>query len=373
MAVTPETIDHQKMMHSIIARVATGPHLSKDISYEEARAGMRAVLSGHISDVQAAIFLIALRMKRETMEENAGILQGIIDVVQPVTANVDRLLDISDPYDGWNRGLPVSAFLPAVMSACGIPAISHGLETVGPKYGATYNMVLRAAGKKVDMDMQQAARQIESPEAGWAYLDQSVFCPVLHDLIEFRTEIIKRTVITTVEVLVGPVRGKQSTHAMVGYVHKAYPPLYADLARNAGFDSAMIIKGVEGSIIPSLIQPAKMYQYYEQGEEQGVLLDPAELGIAQDERCVPLPEGIEKVKGGGASNAEDVARIVEHAAKAGLAALAGERGPAYDSLLYAASVALQHLNKTSSLAECSQQVRAVLDDGTALKKFNAAQ
>jgi anthranilate phosphoribosyltransferase len=366
-----ETLNHNDLMHSIIARVATGPHLSKDISFEEARAGMRAVLSGDISDVQAAIFLIALRMKRETMEENAGILQGIIDVVQPLTAQVDELLDISDPYDGWNRGLPVSAFLPAVMAACGMPAITHGLESVGPKYGATHNMVLRAAGKQVNMSSQQAAEQIANPETGWAYLDQSVFCPILHDLIDFRTEIIKRTVITTVEVLVGPIRGRQATHAMVGYVHKAYPPLYADLARQAGFQTAMIIKGVEGSVMPSLTQAAKMFHYYDQGEEQELLMDPATLGIEQAERSVPLPEGIEKVKGGGASDAQSVAVIARQAADAGLAALSGQQGPAYDSLVYAAAVALHHLNR-ESLQGSAERVRQVLNDGSALARFNAA-
>ena len=365
-----QPLDHKQLMHSIIARVATGPHLSKDISFDEARAGMRALLSGHISDVQAAIFLIALRMKRETMEENAGILQGIIDEVQPLTADVDELLDISDLYDGWNRGLPVSAFLPAVMSACGVPTVTHGVKSVGPKYGATHHLVLHAAGKKVDMTSQQAAEQIADANIGWAYLDQSVYCPILHDLIEFRTEIIKRTAITTVEVLVGPIRGRQATHAMVGYVHKAYPPLYADLARQAGFDTAMVIKGVEGSVMPSLTQPAKMYHYYDRGEEQSVLLDPAEIGIEQPERSVPLPEGVEKVKGGGASDAEAVAIIADKAAEAGLAALNGDPGPAYDSLLYSATVALHHLQK-ESLADAAERVRAVLDDGSALAKFQA--
>lgn len=359
-------------MHSIIARVATGPHLSKDISFEEARAGMRGVLSGHISSVQAAIFLIALRMKRETMEENAGILQGIIDVIQPITADVDELLDIADPYDGWNRGLPVSAFLPAVMAACGMPSLSHGLETVGPKYGATHHQVLRAAGKKIDMTSEQAAKQLANPDIGWAYLDQSVFCPILHELIDFRTEIIKRTVITTVEVLVGPIRARQATHAMTGYVHKAYPPLYADLARQAGFETAMIIKGVEGSVMPSLTQPAKLFHYYDRGDEQEVILDPSLLGIEQEERCVPLPEGVEKTKGGGASNAEDVAVIVEHAAEAGLAALRGEKGPAYDSLVYGGAVAWQHLKQLPSIAEAADHVKACIDSGAALARFEAS-
>ena len=46
-------------MRSIIKRIATGPELSKDISRDEARAGMGLVLEGKVDPVQAGIFLIA--------------------------------------------------------------------------------------------------------------------------------------------------------------------------------------------------------------------------------------------------------------------------------------------------------------------------
>ena len=65
------------LMRSIIQRVATGPELSKSISRDEARAGMGLVLDGRVDPVQAGIFLIALRMKRETDDENLGVLDAI--------------------------------------------------------------------------------------------------------------------------------------------------------------------------------------------------------------------------------------------------------------------------------------------------------
>jgi len=68
--------DPKTIMRSIIQRIATGPDMSKDISQQEARAGMRAVLDNAVDPVQAAVFLIALRMKRETDEENRGILDA---------------------------------------------------------------------------------------------------------------------------------------------------------------------------------------------------------------------------------------------------------------------------------------------------------
>ena len=66
--------DLAKIMHSIIQRIATGPELSKDISLEEARLGMQAILENAVDPVQAGIFFIALRMKRESRDEFKGIL-----------------------------------------------------------------------------------------------------------------------------------------------------------------------------------------------------------------------------------------------------------------------------------------------------------
>ncbi len=108
--------DLDKVMHSIIQRIATGPELSKDISREEARLGMHAILEGAVDPVRAGIFFIALRMKRETMDEFEGILDAILDATGRVTAEVDEVVDIADPYDGYNRCLPAAPFLAPLLA-----------------------------------------------------------------------------------------------------------------------------------------------------------------------------------------------------------------------------------------------------------------
>ena len=55
-------VNPEKTMTSIIKRVATGPELSKSISYDEARAGMLLVLDELADPIQAAVFLIGLRV-----------------------------------------------------------------------------------------------------------------------------------------------------------------------------------------------------------------------------------------------------------------------------------------------------------------------
>ncbi len=361
-------------MRAIIQRIATGPNMSKNISQDEARAGMLAVLDKAVDPVQAAIFLIALRMKRETDEENLGILDAIQARSSIVSSHVDEILDLSDPYNGYNRTLPAAPFLPAVLAACGIASVSHGVETMSPKFGITHHRVLKAAGLPVDLTVEAAVSQIENASAGWAYVDQKAYCPALHALTDLRTNMVKRQVITTVEVLTGPIRGKHKTHLMSGYVHTPYTRVYAMLARHSGFDSCLMIRGVEGGITPSLRQNGRVFYYHQRGEEQAQDFNPADIGISQTVRATPLPENLPPAPENEDVSADfDVDAAAKMAADEGLAALAGNPGSTYDALVYSTAIALWHRQKFDNIKAAASQARQVLDNGEALQHFNAAR
>lgn len=361
----------QLALRTSIQKVATGPEYSKDLSYAEAHAAAQQILSVGADPVQIAVFFIALRMKRETNDENKGVLQAIIDSANVVQAPVDEVLDIGDPYDGHARGLPMAAFLPAVIASLDVPTVCHGLDSVGPKYGVTHRRILKHLGVDVDLTPQAAAQRLGKTNIGWAYIDQKMYAPHLHNLVGLRARIVKRQVLTTVEVLVGPIRGRKKTHLLTGYVHKAYPSIYSELARFAGFDSAMVVRGVEGGVIPSLQQPAKLYSYHNKGMETDEEIDPKLLGIEQTTRAVPIPKDTAKAQGGGddIANAYDVDAVAVSAAHAGMEALQGKAGPARDALIYAASICLRHLGRAANWQTAAVMVRAVLDSGKALAHF----
>ena len=371
-----ERVDIDKVIHmrTCIQKVATGPEYSKDLSFEEARRAMDIILAGDADPVQAAILLIALRMKRETDEENRGVLQAIIDHSDIATAEVDEVVDVADPYDGYTRGLPASPFVPAVLAACGVPAVSHGLDSVGPKYGITHRKVLEALGVNVDRAPGEVAKLLADPDVGWGYVDQSRYCAPLHDLVTLRQRMVKRTVITTVEVLIGPVRGRKATHLYTGFVHKAYPPIYASLARHAGFDSLLLARGVEGGIIPSLQQPARIWFYRDKGEEDFIEVAPHQIGIESDRRAVPIPEDAPRVEvpGDEIATTIDADAAAAMAAERGMAALKGNRDGTYDSLVYAGALVLNHLGHAGSLAEAADTVRQAIDSGKVLARLEAA-
>jgi anthranilate phosphoribosyltransferase len=353
-------MNSQNLIHSIIQRIATGPELSKNIETEEAEAAMSAILSGEIDEVQAAIFLIALRMKRETMEENIGILEALLKFTDCQKIDVDNLVDIGDPYSGYNRSIPISAFLPPLLAELGLPTLIHGLDSVSPKYGLTHRHINQALSINVDLSVSESKARVEDSDIGWSYVDQNQYCKPLHNLVPLRNKIVKRTVLNTVETLIGPLRGK-ITHSILGYVHRAYPPIYAALCEKVGFDSSLLIRGVEGGVVPSLRQKGFMISYHKGVEKARVETDPKLLGINSELRAIAFPKEFE--------NGIERDLLAEYTVNLGCSALSGESGMFYDSLVYSASLILWHVNKKNSIEESASMVRQALDSGRVLKRL----
>ncbi len=359
-----EAFPPEERMAGYLKKIATGPELSRDLTLEEARDGMMLILEGLVSKVQGAIFLIALRMKRETDEENKGVLQALRRATHSETAPVPELVELSDPFDGFNRHLPSSPFLLPVLAASGLPAISHGCHQMGPKFGVTHHQILASAGVNVDLTPSQVASRLSDPNIGWAYMDQRISSPALHRLVELRKEIIKRPCLSTLEKLCCPVQAKQKNHLFIGYVHKDYLRLLPLLALHAGYDSALVIKGVEGGIIPPLNAPTTGAFYLNRGEVHQGEWDPKEAGIGSTLRAVPLPQKNKDEK-----KALDSEGLAVASAKIGLEALQGDSSPTRDSLVYTAALLLHTLGRFSSISEAGNAVRRAIDSGEALRRF----
>lgn len=347
-------------MRACLQRIATGPELSKDLTRDEARDAMALVLAGAVPAVQAGVFLIALRMKRESDDENLGVLDALRAATASVIAAVDDLADLGDPYDGFVRHLPASPFLPAVLAACGLPAVAHGCRTLGPKFGVTPHQILVAAGTHVACVPADAARRVADPAIGWAYVDQAAFCPALHALAELRRLIVKRPCLSTLEKLQGPVRAAGRTHLVVGYVHRGYERLLTRLAREVGYASALVLRGVEGGVVPPLAAPAAYTTFRDAAADETRQTDPVGAGITSSVRAVPVPAA-----------AGDGERLAAPAAAAGLAALAGAPGPTRDSLVLAAATILHAAGRVGTLAAGAEAVRQALDSGAAQARFVA--
>lgn len=336
-----------------IKKVATGPHLSKDLTLDEARDAMTEILSGEADEVQAAIFFIALRMKTETNDENLAILQALQAQTQQQQANVEHLINLSDPFNGFNRHCPIMAFLPAVLAAAGLPALSQGVKEMGPKFGVTHSQVLAHAGVNVDLSISEATARINDDNTAWSFLDQAQATPNLYALMDLRTRIIKRPSLATLEKMIMPIKARKN-HLQIGFVHKAYPPVLAWLSHQAGFDTSLIVRGIEGGILPTLREPANCFRALAD-DMQDCRFDPAEFDIEQATRG-QLPQQSEEVT---------AVETVELA----MQALNGQTGTAFDSLVYGAAMALWHTGLQSTQQAAAEHVRDVIKSGKAKAHF----
>lgn len=350
---------HQ-LIRSIIQRIAVGPDRGKDISSDEAHRATQALLDDQLDPVQAGIFLIGLRMKRETLEEYSGVYQALRESTESIQIELSSLLYLADPFDGYARHLPVSPFIPSVLSACGHPSIMQGVKEVGPKFGITAHRVYAAAGCNTKLTTEEASNALINPSIGWAYLDQQQVNPKLFALGDFRDRIVKRTALTTLERLLLPIKA-QTNSLVLGYVHKAYPDIYAQAARQAGFSKAVLIKGLEGGVTPALNKPLRSYivtadQLSEKSVNDHLFLDKASSAgtvIANLDSAESLTPN----------------ELDELTLEAGIAALSGKSGLARDQLILSCATALSNLSTSPNWVQAIDQISDVLDSGKALERF----
>lgn len=365
-------VANAELIHSVLQRVATGPELSKNISYEESRSVTNALLDDKIDPVQAAVFLIGLRMKRETDDELKGMLDALNDRTTHVKAQCDDVVAMSDPYNGFNRTIHASLFVLPVLAACGVRAYSHGVELVGPKYGVTHHSIIKALGGNPLSDMDTVAAKISDNSVGWAYADQSMFCKPLSDLTSLRAKIIKRPALSTTEVMLTPVTGQKKTHLVTGYVHKPYRETYAMLSRHLKLDSMLLIRGTEGGVIPSFRAKAHFVRYEgsNDAEEHDVELEPLELN--RDYRAEDIPETMPAPTDSNYIGMKwDVDALAKLCADKGLSALNGEPGAVYDAAVLGTALTLWHVGKVESLVQGASMAREAIASGEALRHLQA--
>ncbi|GHA05687.1 hypothetical protein GCM10008090_14130 [Arenicella chitinivorans] len=343
---------------SAIQEIAVGPDRGRDISAALSQQVMRAILDGEADEVQAAVFLIAMRMKRESLAEFSGILTALQSVVEVQTVAVPELICLADPFDGFVRTQSMTPFIAPVLAACGVPSMQHGVESVGPKYGVTAHKVYRAAGMSVLATASSAAEQVQNH--GWSYLDQSVYAPALHQLQSLRGRIVKRTALTTLERLLMPLRAERQTHLVLGYVHKAFPQVYASMAMECGYDSVVLIKGVEGGLAPALNKPMRRFiidaDRLHNVDEQKEIVDVSPILSDTDVAGPPMRD-----------SSDPVVQCLE----TGLAVLRGESGHARESLCLAAGQILDSRDPTLSLSQAVEKVQVCLDNGSAKAHFDS--
>ncbi|MDX3809170.1 MAG: anthranilate phosphoribosyltransferase, partial [Bosea sp. (in: a-proteobacteria)] len=114
-----------------IAKVATGATLSR----EEARDAFDTILSGEVTNAQSAAFLMALRVRGETIDEIAGAVGAMRGKMLPVKAPPEAI-DIVGTGGDSSGSYNVSTLASIITAACGVPVAKHGNRAASSRSGA---------------------------------------------------------------------------------------------------------------------------------------------------------------------------------------------------------------------------------------------
>jgi len=351
--------DLNEDVRELIQNVAVGFERSRNVSEDLAYRVMLGILDGEVGEVETAVALIAMRMKRESIDEIRGMARAMAQHLKsrstddPETA-LDRLVVMADPFDGYQRHLCFTPFIPAILAACGWPTLIHGVKSAAPKHGLTPHQVLARAGLNPLISKADACDRLRSQ--GWAYVDQSIYFPALYALRGLRARMVKRTALTTLERTLMPLNLSANTHLVLGYVHKAYPQIYATAAALLGYHSVHLHKGIEGGSMAAINKPFKRYS--------ARLSDVDSINLAESPHTPILNQ----------YSSTDIAVSNVDSAKIlnmGVEALRGQPGLARQVLTYSTANILLALSGGVELDACVEKVEACLDNGDAERRFIA--
>lgn len=240
-------------MHQFIAKVGKGQKASKDLTWEEAKQAMRLLIEGQATPTQVGAFLLAMRIKMESVTELAAFTAIAREYVPPLPVPASLPLVDLPTYAGKQdtfHGLVGSALIAA---AGGGAILMHGSDSVPGRPGAA--SVLAALGIPIDLDPKQVADQVAAK--GFAYLDLALYHPPLSRFLELRRELGVRSFFHPVAKMLNPARAKSQ---VIGTSHPPYLGKVAEALALLRCPRALVMRGVEGDPELSIASVTKLVE-----------------------------------------------------------------------------------------------------------------
>ena len=337
----------QTNFENIIANVVAHQNLTET----ECESAFNALLNSAVPEGLKAAFLEGLRLKEESPLENQFSANFFYTKTTRNQINRELLIDIANPYDGMLKNSLLSPFVAAILAACGYATIIHGVKSMGPKYGLSANQLLSSLDYPVEQSSESAMLALTNSNIGWAYIDQSTFCPDLYNLKQLRTNMIKRPVLATVEKALQPFKAKRNL-LVTGYTHPAYKLKMKQLLMNQNcWDDFIIIRGVEGSAQAPLdrrspiITPQSTDLKFTSPEDYNISQEESVTGILNEHELIKL----------------------------GRSVLSGTKNKLYNNIFYQAAIILNSFGLSiGSDSDPVEGLSRLLDSGAALAHFDAA-
>jgi len=319
---------------SLLARLADGVTLSQ----AEAEGAFEIVMSGDASPAQTGAFLMALRVRGETIDEITGAARIMRAKALPVEAPpgaIDTCGTGGDASGTFN----VSTGAALVVAACGVPVAKHGNRALSSRSGSSD--VLTALGVNIEADMALVRKAIW--EAGIGFLMAPRHHGAMRHVAGARVELGTRTIFNLLGPLSNPAGARRQ---LMGVFARRWIEPLAQVLGNLGSERAWVVHGSDGLDELTTTGISHVAELRD-GAVRCFDLSPTEFGL-------PLAAPAD-LKGGDAE------------ANAGVmwAMLDGAAGPFRDIVLYNAAAALVVAGKADDMHAGIEMARAAIDGGRA--------
>jgi len=328
----------------------------RDLSRIEAAGAMDAIMSGAATNAQIAAFLVALRMKGETVEELIGFAQVMRQKVVRVRTRGDEvagltgtdremLIDTCGTGGDASGTFNVSTATAFVVAGAGLKVAKHGNRSSSTLCGSAD--VVETLGISLELTPAQVGRCIDEIGIGFMY------APLLHTAMKHVMPARREIGVRTVFNLLGPLTNPAGANAQViGVASAGLTEPLARVLAELGTIRAFVVHGADG-----------LDEISNTGESQ---ISEVHEGVVRSSRVRPedfgLPRAtIRDLRGGDRGENAQIIRLV----------LGGEPGPRRDIVLMNASAALVAGGKARDLKEGVALASQSIDSGAATAKLEA--
>jgi len=322
-----------------IAKVASG----KPLDFDEARAAFGTIMSGEATPSQIGAFLMALRVRGETVEEISGAVATMREKMLKVEAP-DGAIDIVGTGGDGSHSVNISTASAFVIAGAGVPVAKHGNRGLSSQTGAAD--VLTALGVKIDITPDTIAHCIRTTGVGF------MFAPAHHPAMRHvgptRLELGTRTIFNLLGPLSNPASVKRQ---MVGVFAPEWVELLAQTLKALGTEHAWVVHG-DGFDEITTTGETRVSELAN-GSVRSFALTPESIGLPRYRR--------EDLRGGDAAfNARALRNLLE-----------GAPGAYRDTVLMNAGAGLVVAGKAASLADGAAIAARAIDGKQALGVLDA--
>ena len=314
-----------------------------DLTGEEARAVMEFIMNGEASDAQIGGFLVAMRLKGETVDEIASFTRVMREKATRIDAGAVDVLDTCGTGGDVAHTFNISTVSAFVSAGTGITVAKHGNRSVSSKCGSAD--VLRELGVNIDIPPEKVSECLQ--KVGIAFL----FAPKLHASMKYAIGPRRELGIRTFFNILGPMTNPAGANRqLLGVYSAGLVETMAGVLAELGSVCAFVVHGGDGLDEITTVRETTVAEVRD-GVVSVRTIVPEDLGI---DRADP-----ESLSGGDAADNAVVFRSI----------LSGEAGSKRDIVLINSAYAICAGGRTDSPREGLELARKSIDSGAALAKF----